>query len=121
VLLERGEQERTELPLELVNARERSLLQQMKEKPLCQVLGIIRGVPSAAGEHVQRIPISAAQLSKRGLASRRLALRRPHDDRPVRGVKTRRAFRWQTMVAFHKEFRVSPTITAEITFRNKIS
>ena len=27
---------------------------------------------------------------------------------------------WQTIVAFHKEFRVSPTITVENIFRNKI-
>jgi hypothetical protein len=73
----------------------------MKEKPLYQVLGVVWGVRAAAGEH--------------------LTAARPHDDRPTRGMKARRALRWRTMVAFHKEFRVSPTITAEITFRNKIS
>jgi hypothetical protein len=30
------------------------------------------------------------------------------------------SLRRRTMVAFHKEFHGSPTITAEITFRNKI-
>ena len=49
----------------------------------------------------------------------RLALHRPHDDRPVGGVKTFRALRWRTMVAFHKELRVSLTIADAITFRNK--
>jgi hypothetical protein len=47
-------------------------------------------------------------------------MRRPHDDRPVRGVKARRALRWRTMVAFHKELRVSLTIADEVMFRNKI-
>jgi hypothetical protein len=47
-------------------------------------------------------------------------MRRPHDDRPVRGVKARRALRRGTMVAFHKELRVSLTIADEVTFRNKI-
>jgi hypothetical protein len=47
-------------------------------------------------------------------------LHRPHHDRPVGGVKTFRALRWRTMVAFHKELRVSPTITAKSMFRNKI-
>ena len=28
---------------------------------------------------------------------------RPHDDRPARGVKTRRALRQRTVVAFHEE------------------
>jgi hypothetical protein len=50
----------------------------------------------------------------------RLTLRRPHDDRPARGVKARRALRRETMVAFHKEFRVSSTITGKSMFRNKI-
>jgi hypothetical protein len=47
-------------------------------------------------------------------------LRRPHDDRPARGVKARRALRRRTMVAFHKEFRVSPTLAGESVFRNRI-
>src|SRR5271165_936234 len=50
----------------------------------------------------------------------RLTLRRPHDDRPARGVKARRVLRRRTMVAFHNECRVSPTITGESRFRNKI-
>jgi hypothetical protein len=49
-----------------------------------------------------------------------LALHRPHDDRPVGGVKTFRTLRWRTMVAFHKELRVSLTIADEGMFRNKI-
>jgi hypothetical protein len=49
----------------------------------------------------------------------RLTVHRLHDDRPARGVKARRALR-RTMVAFHKELRVSLTIANEVTFRNKI-
>jgi hypothetical protein len=63
VVLERGEQERPELPLESVHTRKRALLQQMEEKPLSQILGIVRGVPAPASKHVERIPIGAAQLS----------------------------------------------------------
>jgi len=58
-----------------------------------------------------------ARLKRTPLAS---VLRRSHDDRPARGVKARRTLRLRTMVAFHKEFRVSPTIAGEIAFRNKI-
>src|SRR6478736_1278349 len=54
------------------------------------------------------------------MAPLRLTLGRPHDDRPARGVKARRALRWRVMVAFHKDFRVSSTVADEITFRNKI-
>ena len=43
-----------------------------------------------------------------------------HDNRPARGVKARRALRPGTMVAFHEEVDLLPTIIAEIVFRNKI-
>jgi hypothetical protein len=66
------------------------------------------------------IPIVATQLGYSGLAPLRPTLRRPPDDRPPHGVKARRALRWWTMVAFHKEYRVSLTIAVGITFRNKI-
>jgi hypothetical protein len=49
----------------------------------------------------------------------RLTLRCPHDGRPARRVKARRALRWRTMVAFHEELGVSPTIAGESVFRNK--
>jgi hypothetical protein len=39
----------------------------------------------------------------------------------VGGVKTFRALRWRTMVAFHKNLRVALTIADEVMFRNKIS
>ena len=91
---------------EAVDTRERPLFQQVQEKALGQVLGVIRGIPAAASEHVEWIPIVAAQLPQRGLPPWRLALRRLHDDRPARGVKARRALRWRTLVAFHKYFRV---------------
>jgi len=56
------------------------------------------------------------QLGEGGLST----LRRPQHDRPACGVKARRAFRWRTMVAFHKEFRVSPRLAVESMLRNKI-
>jgi hypothetical protein len=45
---------------------------------------------------------------------------RPHDDRPACGVKARRALHWRTVVAFHKEVSLLPTIAVEYVFRNKI-
>jgi hypothetical protein len=62
VVLERGEQKRAELPFELVDTGERPVFQQVQEKALGQVLGVIRGVPAAASEHVEWIPIITAQL-----------------------------------------------------------
>jgi hypothetical protein len=50
----------------------------------------------------------------------RLTLGRAHDNPPSRGVKARRALRWRTMVAFHEELDLLPTIAGENTFRNKI-
>jgi hypothetical protein len=47
-------------------------------------------------------------------------LRRPHDHRPARGVKARRALRGRTMVAFHEELGLLPTIAGKSIFRNKI-
>jgi hypothetical protein len=103
MVLERSEQERPEFAFESINARKRPMFQQVQEEALGQVLGIFRRVPAAAGEHVEGVPIVAAQLGQSGLPSLRLVLRRPHDDCPARGVKARRAICWQTVVAFHGE------------------
>ena len=120
VVLERGEQERAEFTFEPVNAAKRPVFQQVQEKTLRQVLGVIRRMPAAPSENVEWIPIEPAQLGQSGLPSLRLTLRRPHDDRPARGVKARRALRRRTMVAFHEELGLSPTIAGESMFRNKI-
>jgi hypothetical protein len=40
-------------------------------------------------------------------------------DRPVRAVKARRALAWRTMVVFHQEFRVLPTITGKVCLGTK--
>jgi hypothetical protein len=109
-----------EIAFEPVNARKRPLFHHVQEKALGQVLGIIRRMPAALRKNVERIPIEPAQLAQSGLPTLRRTLRRPHDDRPARGVKARRALRRRTMVAFHKEFRVSPTIAGESMYRNKI-
>ena len=65
------------------------MFQKVQEEALSQVLGIFRRVPAAPSEHVERVPIVTAQLGQSGLPSLRLVLRRPHDDRPARGVKAR--------------------------------
>ena len=61
-VLQRGEQERPELPFEPVNARKRPVFQQVQEKTLYQVLGIDRRMPVEPSEDVERIPIKPAQL-----------------------------------------------------------
>src|ERR1700756_961750 len=105
VVLERRQQKRSELPFEPVDTSKRSVFQQVQEKTLGQVLGVFRGVPASASEHVEWIPINATQLSKGGLPLWRLALHSAHDDRPTRCVKACRALRWQTKVAFHEKLR----------------
>ena len=59
-------------------------------------------------------------LRQSGLTPLRLTLRRPQDDRPARGVQARRALHWRTVVAFHKDVSLLPTITGESLVRNKI-
>ena len=62
VVLERGEQERPEFTFEPVNARKRPVFQQVQEKTLGQVLGVVRRMPAAPSENVEWIPIEPAQL-----------------------------------------------------------
>ncbi len=64
VVLERGEQERAEFPFEPINAPQRPVFQQVQEKTLGQILGVIRRMPAPPGENVERIPIEPAQLSQ---------------------------------------------------------
>ena len=96
------------------------MFQQVQEKTLGQVLGVIRRMPAAPSENVERVPIEPAQLGQSGLPPLRLTLCRAHDDRPARGVKARRALHWRTIVAFHEEVGLSSTIAGKSTFRNKI-
>jgi hypothetical protein len=81
----------------------------VQKKALGQFLGVLGRMPAASSEYEKRIPIEPAQFGQSGLPT----LRRPHDDCPARGVKARRPLRRRTMVAFHKEFRVSPTIAVK--------
>ena len=92
----------------------------VQEKTLSQVLGVIRRIPAAPSEYVERIPIEPAQLGQSGLPTLRLTLRRPHDDRPARGVKARRALHWRTIFAFHEEVGLLSTIAGKNMFWNKI-
>jgi hypothetical protein len=119
MVLEGCEQKRAELSFEPVDTRKRPLFQQMEEKALGQVLGIIRGMPAAASEHIERIPISATQLTQGELSPWRLALRRVHDDRPARGVKARRTLRRWTMLAFHDKSPCFRILAGQISIRNK--
>jgi hypothetical protein len=62
VVLERGQQERPEFAFEPVNAGKRPVFQQVQEKTLGQILGVIWGMPAAPSENVERIPIEPAQF-----------------------------------------------------------
>jgi hypothetical protein len=83
VVLKRGEQERPERTLEPVNAAKRPMFQQVQEKALSQVVGVIGRMPAAPGENVESIPIKPAPIGQSRLPPLRLTLRRPHDDRPA--------------------------------------
>src|ERR1700740_246871 len=107
MILKRGQQKRPEFAFNPVDTSQRPAFQQLQEKALGQVLCVFWGVPAAAGENIEWIPIIAAQLSQSGLPPWRLTLRCPHNDRPARGVKVCCALRWRTKVAFHKKLRVS--------------
>ena len=50
VVLERGQQERPKFAFEPVNAGKRPAFQQVQEKTLGQILGVIRGMPPAPSE-----------------------------------------------------------------------
>ncbi len=82
------------------------MFQQVQEKTLYRLLSVIRRMSAEPSEEVERIPIKSAQLAQSGLPPLGLALHRLHDDRPVGAMRTYRALRWRTMVAFHKELRV---------------
>ena len=73
--------------------------------------------PSGSNEAVAKSKYPLVDFHQSGLPP----LRRPYDDRPARSVKTRRALRWRTMVAFHEEVGLLRTIAGESVFRNKIS
>ena len=62
VVLERGEQERAEFTFEPVDAGKRPMFDHVQEKTLGQVLGVIRRMPAASSENVERIPIEPARL-----------------------------------------------------------
>ena len=62
VVLERGEQERPEFTFEPVNARERPVFQQVQEKTLGQVLGVVPRMSATPSEYVEWIPVKPAQF-----------------------------------------------------------
>src|ERR1700686_4510561 len=63
------------------------MFHKMQEKPLRQILGIMREVSAPAGKRIERIPINLAENSQ-GLSTQLTLLqRRSHHQRPARRVK----------------------------------
>ena len=102
VVLERGEQERPKFTFEPINASQAPGVPASGEKNLGSGPG---RHPANVRDAEQKCRVDTNRAGTTRLkrtAPLRLTLRRPHDDRPARGVKARRALRWRTMVAFHK-------------------
>lgn len=88
-MFQRRDEERPQAPLFPVHCLQPILGQQLAEKLLRQILGVVRRLPAAPHEGVERIPIGGADRLERGGRLRGLLpVRRQHDG-PSRGWKTR--------------------------------
>src|SRR2546425_318875 len=92
-MVKRSEEEGSEFSFCLAHLSERLHPKQSDEKPLSQILSVMRSIALASNITVKRQPISPAQLfeGRRGL--RRVRITRQQDDAPVRGSKSGRAGR----------------------------
>src|ERR1043166_5171740 len=64
-MFQRAEKKRTKAPLLSIGARIGAGLDQMGEKPLSQILRILRSISLSSQEGVQRAPIDLAQFRER--------------------------------------------------------
>src|SRR4029077_12691561 len=60
----------------------------MQEKPLRQILGFFWSVTAASHIRIQRIPVDSAELAKRRLKSRNVALRGEQHHTPLSRMKS---------------------------------
>jgi hypothetical protein len=86
-MLQRREQERTELSPLGIGTRMDFVLDQMPKKTLRQVLGIVHGIAAIADIRVERRPVGLAKLGQRSVRDLRLCLSfaRRDDHAPVSG------------------------------------
>ena len=94
-ILERSSQERTELTLDRAHLAQRFVVEKMQKKTLRQILCFVCIETPAPDKEVDRLPIDPADLRKRILGTRRLALRRQEDRAPTGGAKSSSAVCWR--------------------------
>ncbi len=89
-MLQGRQQEGAEFALAAVHRGQEVRSQQPSEKLLREVLGLVRFMPAAAEEGIERIPIGAAQFGHGlGCPRRFLPACGGQDDGPVRGGEAR--------------------------------
>src|SRR5688572_23760131 len=99
-ILEGPQQISAKTPPLRVGLGDSSLLQQLREKRLRQVLRRLGCISVAAHTAVERIPVGLAQLRQRGLRVRRCRVARADDYRPMRRRKQPRgANGWAQFIA----------------------
>ena len=95
IILERISQELTELTLNWAHLSQRFVVEKMQKKTLRQILCFVCIETPAPDKDVDRLPIDPADLRKRILGTRRLALRRQEDRAPTGGAKSSSAVCWR--------------------------
>ena len=73
-IFQAGEKKRAELSLPRIGPQVNFILQQVNEKTLGKIFGIVRRMPAPADESVERRPIGLAKLSQRSLGRLRFRL-----------------------------------------------
>jgi hypothetical protein len=75
---------------EPINLAKRPMFQNVQEKPLRQILRIMRGMSASASKSVQWIPINLTQSGQSRLTRLALVVRRRYYQRPARRVELAR-------------------------------
>src|SRR5262245_5357029 len=86
-MLHRCQQESPEPPLVWVHASESAAGKQTRKKLLGRIFSLVRSVPTAANEGIERIPIGATQCFQGLLRFRHSLIARTEHKRPVRRRK----------------------------------
>ena len=90
-MAERAEEERTKFALARIHGKEVVSPEQLREKPLSQILGVRRIVSASANERVDGIPIGATKFFQCGSCLSRVILSGQQHHTPVRRAKIWRA------------------------------